>query len=275
MQCSSKVNIGPLSMSRLLQQGIKMPSSLKPQGPQLTHFLCIPLVTSTSRPQLSTSLASFKDDVTGPKDLGGFELSAEAVRPVGTLHLTLGMMSFPNDDGLGKAVAMLESLKPRGILAAIKKPVLSEAANQAAESSTSQFLITLQGLNSMQKPDRATVLYAPPLDQEGALQEFGEKIKATFKDAGLLVPDKRPLLLHATIVNTIYVRGNKHGSKSKNWDRNVIRDAQAMLDRYEDQVWMRDMPLEKIAICRMRAKPVEEAGVVVDAAYEVEAEIAL
>lgn len=254
-----------------------MSSSQKPKAPQLTHFLCIPLVTSTSRPQLSASLASFKDDVTGPKDLGGFDLSADAVRPVGTLHLTLGMMSFPNNDGLDKAVTMLKSLKPREILAAVQKPITpgatEEAANQVGEP-RSEVLITLKGLKSPQKLDRATVLYAPPLDQQGILQRFGESIRATFKNAGLLVPDDRPLLLHATVVNTIYVKGNRHSHKSKKWHRNVIRDAQAILDRYEDQIWMRDAPLERIAICRMRAQPVEEDGSVVDAMYEAETEIA-
>lgn len=34
-------------------------------------------------------------------------------------------------------------------------------------------------------------------------------------DAGLLVPDTRPLKLHATIVNTIYIKGRKKNKKPK------------------------------------------------------------
>ncbi|KUI74044.1 hypothetical protein VM1G_09351 [Cytospora mali] len=268
-------------MNQLLRRGIKMSSSSqKPKAPQLTHFLCIPLVTSKSRPQLSQTLASFQDDVTRPKELGGFELPAEAVRPVGTLHFTLGMMSFPKDEGLDKAVEMLKSLKPREILSTVQKPVMpgetksGAGPDQQQEQSQSQVLITLKGLNPMQKVEKATVLYAPPSDPHGILQGFGEKIKAQFKGAGLLAPGDLPLLLHATIVNTIYVKGrNRPGAGKKKWERSVITDAQAMVDRYEDQVWMEDVPLEKIAICRMSAKPIEKDGVVVDAAYEVEAEI--
>lgn len=271
-------------MNQLLRGGIKMSYSQKSKPPQLTHFLCIPLATTTSRPQLSQALASFRDDVTRPKELGGFELPAEAVRPVGTLHLTLGMMSFPKDEGLDKAVELLRSLRPREILSTVEKPVMPGETKEAVASGADagrqqpqpQILITLKGLHPMQKAEKATVLYAPPSDPHGILQGFGERIKAQFKEAGLLAPGDLPLLLHATIVNTINVKGrNKHGAGKKKWERTVIEDAQAMVDRYEDQVWMEDVSLDKIAICRMSAKPIEKDGVVVDAAYEAEAEIEL
>lgn len=259
-----------------------MTTAQRPKPPHLTHFLCLPLVTPASRPQLSASLAAFKQDVIRPAQIGGFDLPSDAVRPVGSLHLTLGMMSFPQNVGLEKAINVLHSLEPRKILAGIKKPVMPgldestiEAAEKAHEDVPPKVFLTLRGLNSMQKPEKATVLYAPPSDPDGILQRFAEEIKAIFKDAGLLVPEDRPLLLHATMVNTTYVkRKNRHQQGKRGGDRRImIRDAQAIMDRYEDQVWMEALPLEKIAICRMGAKPVEENGVVVDAKYEVVAEI--
>jgi activating signal cointegrator complex subunit 1 len=255
-------------MSRNLR-GINMASSHKSKAPALTHFLCIPLVTTTSRPQLSRTIASFRDDVTRPKALGGFELPLDAVRPVGTLHLTLGMMSFPKDEGLDKAAELLKSLKLREIMSTIKPPVMPGSSTEEMAKDQPRPQITLKGLHTFQKADKATVLFAAPTDQTGLLHGFSEKIKALFKDAGLLSPDDRPLLLHATIVNTIYVKGNR----KKRGDRNFITDAQAIMDRYEDQVWLEAFPLQKIAICRMSAKPIEEYGAVVDAAYEVEAEV--
>jgi activating signal cointegrator complex subunit 1 len=254
-------------MSRLVK-GINM-ASHKSKAPPLTHFLCIPLVTAASRPQLSQSIASFRDDVTRPKALGGFELPIDAVRPVGTLHLTLGMMSFPEDEGLDKAVELLKSLKLREIMSTVKPPVMPGSSGEETAKAQMQPLITLKGLHTFQKADKATVLFAPPSDQAGVLHGFSEKIKALFKETNLLAPDDRPLLLHATIVNTIYVKGNRR----KRGDRTFVADGQAIMDRYEDQVWLDNSPLEKIAICRMSAKPVEENGVVVDAAYEVEAEV--
>ncbi|KAL1847355.1 hypothetical protein Daus18300_013972 [Diaporthe australafricana] len=250
-----------------------MASAHKTKAPPLTHFLCIPLVTATSRPQLSQSLASFRDDVTRPKGLGGFELPFDAVRPVGTMHLTLGMMSFPKGEGLDKAVELLKSLKLREILSTVKTPVMPGAVGGEAAQDQSQLLITLKGLHTFQKADRATVLFAPPTDPAGVLQGFSEKIKALFKDTDLLAADDRPLLLHATVVNTIYVKGNRNGHGKKKSDRTFVNDGQAIMDRYEDQVWLESAPLRKIAICRMSAKPIEENGTVVDAAYEVEAEV--
>lgn len=256
-----------------------MASSQKTKAPPLTHFLCIPLVTAASRPQLSQSISAFRDDVTRPKALGGFDLPVDAVRPVGTLHLTLGMMSFPKDEGLDKAVELLKSLKPREIMSTVKAPVIPGSSggeeDAAAANDQPQLLITLKGLHTFQKADKATVLFAPPSDQTGVIQGFSEKVKALFKDAGLLAPDDRPLLLHATIVNTIYVKGNRnsHSHGKRRGDRTFVADGQAIMDRYEDQVWLENAPLDRIAICRMGAKPVEENGTVVDAAYEVEAEV--
>lgn len=257
-------------MSRLLTEAVvvKMTSSQAPKAPQMTHFLCIPLVTPTSRLQLAGNLAAFQDDVTRPKSLGGFQLPADVVRPLGTLHLTLGMMSFPKDEGLDKAVGVLHSLDLRGILAGLK-----EGEQEAVAGAESPLCLTLKGLHSMQKPDKATILYAQPLDPLGTLQEFSERVRAPFKEQGLLVADHRPLLLHATIVNTIYVKTKREARRGKKRDRNVIDDAQAILDRYEDHAWMQDVPLEKVVICRMGAKPVVKDGEVVDVAYEEEGAI--
>ncbi|KAK1674411.1 kinase A anchor protein [Colletotrichum godetiae] len=240
--------------------------------PSPTHFLCIPLVTSASRPQLSKSLASFKADVTNPDS---FAVQPDAVRPLGTLHLTLGIMSLAKDEGISKATEVLKSLKPRDILAGItplssSTPLAGKAQSTSAPETDSPLRITLRGLHCMKSgpradPSKASVLYAPPEQGEGVFQTFCEKIRATFEEAGVIGKDDRGLLLHATIVNTIYVKGgwSKKGPK-------LTIDARDILDRYDDYIWMEDVPLEKITICRMGAKKIEGTD---DEAYEVEAEI--
>ncbi|GJC82608.1 uncharacterized protein ColLi_05446 [Colletotrichum liriopes] len=240
-----------------------------------THFLCIPLVTPASRPQLSKSLSAFKADVTSQDS---FAIPADAVRPLGTLHLTLGVMSFPNNEGVDKAIEVLKGLKPRDILAGIKplSAITSLAAPAQASNAPgaapplSSLHITLRGLHCMKSgpkadPSKASVLYAPPTYSEGVFQTFCEKIRAVFEEAEVMDKDNRGLLLHATIVNTIYVKGarGKKGSK-------LTIDATDILDRYDDYVWMEDVPVEKIAICRMGAKKIEGVD---DQEYEVEAEI--
>ncbi|KAK4214462.1 AKAP7 2'5' RNA ligase-like domain-containing protein [Rhypophila decipiens] len=269
-----------------------------PPQPSLTHFLCIPLVTRSSRPQLTSSLASFREQVTSP--LSGFNVPEEAIRPVGSLHLTLGMFSFPGDktktnnsnlsedaasgqgeeesqDRLEKAKAILQSLRPREIIRAFKPPPAmpgSAATPPLVEQKEQEEIkITLQGLRSMQSttPTKSAVLYAPPADPQGRLQQFCEGVRKVFLDAGVMVPDNRPLLLHATIVNTIYVKGRNrqqqqrgrggHGQGRNNRRDRLTIDATSLLDQFEDQVWMEDVRVEKIAICKMGAKKIEVDGV--------------
>jgi activating signal cointegrator complex subunit 1 len=212
-------------------------------------------------------LGAFKADVTSPTSFG---IPPDAIRPLGTLHLTLGMMSLAPDEALDRAGALLRGLKPRKVLA--------RAAPKAKTAPTSLEL-TLRGLHSMQpNAEKATVLYAPPDDPEGVLRTFCEGIRGEFLEAGLMVQDERPLLLHATIVNTIYVKtGAPRGGGSRGRGRGGHRgggrltiDARDVLGRYEDYVWMEGVPLEKIAICRMGAKAVDGED---EAAYVVEAEV--
>ncbi|TKA69377.1 hypothetical protein B0A49_07047 [Cryomyces minteri] len=67
--------------------------------------------------------------------------------------------------------------------------------------------IVLNSLHSMHSPCRTSILYAIPTDPTNRLHAFASRIRSLFTDADLLVPDDRPLKLHATIVNTIYAKG--------------------------------------------------------------------
>ena len=242
-----------------------------------THFLCIPLVTTTARRQLTASLASFSEDVTSPNS---FAVPPDAVRPVGTIHLTLGVMSFPKNEGLDKAVALLKTLVPQQILANIKPTFPNPGSSQPRSGSIgevtsnptlSSLSVTLRGLHSMQSPSKATVLYAPPADEQRILQTFCEQLQTTFKEAGF-IREERPLLLHATIVNTIYVKGGRSQGKGGGFKKKreqLTIDARPIIDRYDDFTWMEEVPMEKIAICRMGAKELDDG----DQAYEIEAEI--
>lgn len=97
----------------------------RPQRPRLTHFLCVPLVTETSKPQLEASLRQFSESVSNkfldglppdntPREFGTRPraplIAPKAIRPIGTIHFTLGVMSLENEDMLQKAVDLLSSL---------------------------------------------------------------------------------------------------------------------------------------------------------------------
>lgn len=262
------------------------PRGQQPSRAALTHFLCIPLGTvAAGRRQLADSLAAFRADVAGTTvamAAGGETqrgmLPTTALRPVGTLHLTLGVMSL-DAERLQQAVETLQSLRRDG-------QVDSEGADR-------HILIALRGLHAIQPPAQARVLYAAPVDEAsgqesgGALLQLCERARAAFADL-LVGGGKDPLLLHATVVNTIYVKGRGSGGRGRGGgggrgrgrggrggrerDRMTF-DAQELLDRYEGHVWMEHVPIETVALCRMGAETVVDDEGVVDAAYPVVAEV--
>uniref|UniRef100_A0A8H7K6U1 A-kinase anchor protein 7-like phosphoesterase domain-containing protein n=1 Tax=Bionectria ochroleuca TaxID=29856 RepID=A0A8H7K6U1_BIOOC len=114
----------------------------------------------------------------------------------------------------------------------------------------------------MQAPSRTSVVYAPPLDPGGLLRRFCELVRGRFQEAGVMAQEERPLLLHATVVNTIYIGDRRL--------KRVAMDARDLMAKYDGHTWLEDMPVERVTLCKMGAKKVEgELG----EAYEVEAEV--
>ncbi|ODA83786.1 hypothetical protein RJ55_02302 [Drechmeria coniospora] len=97
--------------------------------PPPTHFLCIPL----SSPSLARSWASFRADVAGTEAYG---VPEDAVRPLGTLHLTLGVMRLERDS-LARAVEVLEGLRPREVLEALRAERRPSSSNCLTEERSS------------------------------------------------------------------------------------------------------------------------------------------
>ncbi|KAI4944724.1 hypothetical protein J4E91_008411 [Alternaria rosae] len=188
--------------------------------PQLTHFLCLPLVTESSRSQLHQRLEEFKEELSkdGP-------VPTKAVRPVGTLHLTLGVMSL-SPQQLSEAQQYLSDLDLHNLLRDITHQRVAEAAaesgeiaenlNAAAMPDTDALTINLEALIPMQAPHKTSILYAEPQDASQRLQPFAAALRDRFTEQGLLVEDSRALRLHATIMNTIYAKpkGGRGRSKS-------------------------------------------------------------
>jgi activating signal cointegrator complex subunit 1 len=238
-----------------------------PPSPRLTHFLCIPLVTPASRPQLQASLQSFRNEVAAATALNPSGIPERAVRPAGTLHLTLGVMSLLTPARVEAALTLLRSLDLRG-----QMPSREGQPAGSLGSRPAPLTITLRGLNSMRDPATTSVLYAAPVDEDGSLYEFCRRLQRAFQEADLVVPEARPLLLHATIINTVYVQGRARGSgKGKGRAPRLTINATDMLHKYEDFEWMRDIGIEKVAICKMGAIPVGGG----DEEYVVEGEVHL
>ncbi|KAL1305214.1 hypothetical protein AAFC00_002132 [Neodothiora populina] len=322
--------------------------------PRLTHFLCIPLVNKSSESQLQHSISAFEHDVCHkqpeaaksdshhekndpyqsatdedltPKppvpSVTSSTVAKKAIRPVGSLHLTLGVMSL-DEAGLAAAQELLSHIDANALLKgdnilpstqalsneadaapsggpstltrSISPPLLDRTGNAAP------LIVSLTSLVSMHPPHKTSILYTSPTDSTARLQHFCQTLRQIFQDAGLLVEDKRPLKLHATLVNTIYAKGRKRGPKQSAATRSdgiaqsdqarmqstsaeveddrseghgpdakapLRIDARDILRRYSDHVWADNILLDRAAICEMGAKNIlNDRGEVVKQEYK-------
>lgn len=211
---SARKEVSPPPVRQDRREGTKHGKSKGgPKKPQLTHFLCLPLVTEEARPQLQVGLEKMKEDLEKYT-----EVSPKAVRPLGSLHLTLGVMSL-DDAQLEDAKRYLQDLNLHRLLRdithqkaaekAAEDGTISENLNAASMPDTDALIVDLEALAPMQAPHKTSILYAKPTDSTQRLIPFGLSLKDHFTRQGSLVPDTRPLKLHATILNTIYAKPKK------------------------------------------------------------------
>ncbi|MCJ1311643.1 hypothetical protein MMC25_005316 [Agyrium rufum] len=262
--------------------------------PSLTHFLCIPLITPLSRPQLRNSLKQFKDEVSeterDPLTNEAARIPAGAIRPIGTLHLTLGVMSLNSAERIEEVKRFVEGLdvcellmraatepllEIRDVVKEEDGPVSRHPARMAQESSLSSssssssppksLVIDITSLEPMQSPTNTSILYAVPRDSSSRLLRFGTLLRDVFAEAGFLLPNPRPLKLHATIVNTVYVKGRNQRRKGGGGGGGHVRsrekgsrgiDAAGWIERWRGRMWAVGVRVERVAVCEMGAKKI-------------------
>lgn len=168
-----------------------------------------------------------------------------AVRPVGTLHLTLGVMSLRLDgEGAGEAgfedsvdgkvargggdgdderaeksihdaVALLRSLDVSDMLRGSTDSSQNAATNPVAVP----LRVDLTGLKSMHSPSKTSFLYIAPTALSGRLMPSCQRLKDAFVEHGLMLDEggkgKKELKLHVTVLNTIYARSGKRRRKQE------------------------------------------------------------
>lgn len=247
-----------------------MPPRTSP--PRLTHFLCIPLVTNTTLPQLRASLQAFRNDAESTLTFNtrgqGSSSSSNApppnldraIRPLGTLHLTLGVMSLLTEERVNSALSLLQSLD----IPALFRKSISESAGLLSSEGERSLEIILRGLSSMHDASKTSILYISPFDPDAFLKIFCQELCTIFREAGLLVVDTRPLLLHATVFNTVYMpKVRERGNGGENYGHGKFRakttvDARDLMDLWKERTWVEGGRVEKIVICRMGAQKMED-----------------
>ncbi|KAG6990966.1 hypothetical protein G7Y79_00060g092700 [Physcia stellaris] len=271
---------------------------------RLTHFLCLPLVTQHSKPQLQLSLQDFAASVTNTHDV-----PPKAIRPIGTIHLTLGVMQLATEEQIKAACVLLRSLDlvemlrksvppPQAVeakaaecsIGSLQKTLTGVAAAETElemgtaaqvrepDPSAPPLKVSMVGLESMHNPSKTSILYTSPYDPTSRLQPFATALRDAFICKNLLVLDNRPLLLHATIVNTLYAKTKfraKVTGHGKN-NRGVGKiDARALLEEFREFEWAKDFRIERVSICQMGAKKEIFDGVVVNEEYTEVASVPL
>ncbi|KAI4205004.1 MAG: hypothetical protein LQ350_000631 [Teloschistes chrysophthalmus] len=201
--------------------------------PKLTHFLCLPIITQHSTPQWQKSLQQFtKDTILSPQpspnsaaspngnDEGSeptLSIPSKAIRPLGALHLTIGVMSLTNGEKIHAATALLKSLNITKLLLDAEQPESDAEAEVdqnpgPSSSKPSPLLLSFTTLQSLHSPQSTSALYIPPTDTTGRLYPFCQALKARFTQEGLMVQETREMKLHATVLNMIYA-----GQAGKAW----------------------------------------------------------
>ncbi|ELR08561.1 hypothetical protein GMDG_03256 [Pseudogymnoascus destructans 20631-21] len=229
---------------------------------QLTHFLALPLHTPTSLPPLHTTLRTLPPSL--PTHLH------PALRPPTTLHFTLCVLDLRDPIRLSTALSILRTLDIPLLWAIAQGPPAAGGQLQK------DVRVTLKGLMATRDPGSTSVIYAPPVDETRALQRFGELVRSHFacligppptppptppgatgpaRQETVMPPLPRPLprlLLHATVFNTVYVPGRSRRDRQR-----VEIDARALIEAFGEMVWMENIRVEELVLCRMGAKEVE------------------
>ena len=124
--------------------------------------------------------------------------------------------------------------------------------------------LTLCGLHAMGASKvKTSSLYAEPCDESGRLYPFCRRLREAFEAAGFVMPEKRELKLHATILNTIYAsekkgKGGGRGKGRGKREGSLKFDATELMERWRDVVWA-EVKVERVVVCEMGAKE-DESG---------------
>lgn len=243
----------------------------------LTHFLCLPIATPHSRPQLEQNLQQFRNDPTTSKIPSG------AYRPLQTLHIPMRPLSLPTVDRVAAACHHLRSLDIDSLLRRESDPIpgntkggrqMQQGSSAHAFSSDSRSLpltITLSGVRSIhlagrgKLPDQGTLNYqlqASYTDCTSRLAAFRDEIQRSFDVAGFQIsgfrrfrPSSQRLL---TLLSTTHAWNRPKIAVPDHTQPGKVRqtpppmfETKEITEKFENFVLAENIRLEKLSLCEL------------------------
>ena len=232
----------------------------------ITHFLCIPLTTPTSR--LLIRDASYKmmnDPLSSGIPKRSFNYPEE-------LFINLGNLSLDTPQQLDQARTFLRGLDLQSIINTVF--YLSAAYDQSTKKmtpSSDSFLdVAVEGLyphHPQTQPqhdfEKSLKLYARVIDRDGFLPRVCADISRPFTDAGLVIQRFGTRPPWQNLLDGIFVRVVDSNRIPKDMGKQFPRlqveqikrrarfDATDLLDKYRDLVWTEHFRLERLGIYQL------------------------
>ena len=165
----------------------------------------------------------------------------------------------PPDDPSGTlqsfCESILENLKPYLPKEATPRQSEQETAKEESKPPARPALESFPHPDSYKSVISVLAAPAPPVPLERLISppaaplaphlSHRQQKRLTKQDRGKL----QQLILHATLLNTIYVR-----KRGKDRRRPLKIDARPLLERFKDMVWMEEVQIEKICLYRIRSE---------------------
>lgn len=243
----------------------------------LTHFICIPLVTASSRPQLTRSLGLLRDSpVSGNVPLRAFV-------PIDTLKMSVKItMSLPTPDRFAMAEKLLQSLDLNSLTRELSKPSLRERSIKERFADLKKSL-SLSPVASMNQPlplrvtlsgliasptgyhdIMAHTFYAQCHDPTFRVNHLCNNLAIIFEAAGLYNPSSSYriqksvgfalsgvcLIQTGLIPSSEFVPARRQPGKLQR-SKSLKIDSRDLVRTFKEFVWADNIRLERLSICQL------------------------
>ena len=247
----------------------------------ITHFLCIPLATSTSRPMISDAYRKIIHDPASSNIPKLYFKYPEQ------LHVNLGNLRLDTPQRLDRALTLLRSLDIPSILhdTFYSSASYTRSTTKTISSLNSILDVSLEGIycdpRHQGNSKELFALYANVFGRSGLLPRVCVAIYKALSDADLVSQDPGPGLLSRNLLPSIFIGVVESKRVSTKVDRDNpyllqmgIRkkrtawfDATDLLNEYHDMTWAKQFRLEKLSIRKLGLQDIVRDGNLISRGY--------